>query len=111
MKMAGEGGSGAASHSGAAKSREPSPSYAGKVKAKVLPNVVFADDIVGNPKADVVVTSAPDGTIISRRLSKSSGNKAWDDAVLKAIDRTGSMPRDVDGSVPTPMTLGFQPKD
>jgi len=103
--MAGEGGS------GSAKSRGPSANYAGKVKAKVLPNVVFTDDIVGNPKADVVVTSAPDGTIISRRLSKSSGNKAWDDAVLKAIDRTGTMPHDVDGSVPTPMILEFRPRD
>ena len=30
--------------------------------------------------------AAPDGTIVGRKLVKSSGNAAWDDAVLKAID-------------------------
>jgi colicin import membrane protein len=57
------------------------------------------------------VTTTSDGTIISRRLVTSSGNKAWDEAVLKAIDRTGTMPRDIDGVVPTPMLLGFKPKE
>ena len=50
-----------------------------------------------------------DGTIMSQRLIKSSGNKAWDDAVIKAIVRTGSLPRDTDGRVPTPMIIEFRP--
>ena len=105
------GASGSANATGSApKSSGPSASYGGKVVAKVLPNVVFTDDVAGNPKADVEVTSASDGTIISRRLVKSSGNRSWDEAVLKAIDRTGTMPRDTDGKVPSPMTLGFQPQ-
>ncbi len=71
--------------------------------------MVFTDDIAGNPKAEVEVTTTADGTIISQRLVKSSGNKAWDEAVIKAIVRTGSLPRDVDGRVPTPMILEFKP--
>ena len=105
------GASGAADATGSAQSASgPSAGYAGKVKAKVLPNVVFTEDIIGNPKAEVEVRTTADGTIMSQRLIKSSGNKAWDDAVLKAIVRTGSMPRDADGRIPTPMILEFRPK-
>ena len=55
--------------------------------------------------------SALDGTIMSQRLVKTSGNKAWDDAVIKAIVRTESMPRDTDGRVPPVMILEFRPRD
>ena len=89
----------------------PSSSYGGKVRAKVKPNIVFTDTIDGNPKAEVEVRSALDGTIMSQRLVKTSGNKAWDDAVIKAIVRTESMPRDTDGRVPTVMILELRPRD
>ena len=89
----------------------PSSSYGGKVRTKVKPNIVFTEDIAGNPTAEVEVRTALDGTIMSQRLVKSSGNKAWDDAVVKAIIRTQVMPRDIDGRVPTPMVLEFRPKD
>ena len=55
--------------------------------------------------------AAADGTIIGRRLTKSSGHKAWDDAVLRAIDRTDSLPRDIDGRVPSPIVIQFRPRD
>jgi len=109
MGMAGATG-GADAKGTAQKASGPSASYGGKVVAKVLPNVVFTDDIVGNPRAEVEVSTTPDGTILSQRLVKSSGNTAWDEAVIKAIIRTGTMPRDVDGRVPTPITIGFRPK-
>ena len=95
----------------AQKSSGPSASYAGKVRAKVKPNVLFTANVDGNPSAEVEVRTTPDGTIVSHRLIKSSGNKAWDDAVMKAIVRTETMPRDVDGRVPTPMILTFRPEE
>ncbi len=95
----------------AQKSSGPSASYGGKVRAKVKPNIVFTEDIAGNPMAEVEVRTALDGSIISQRLIKPSGNKAWDEAVIKAIIRTETMPRDVDGRVPSPMILIFQPRD
>ena len=109
MDMAGAGGANGPAGAGAAKAGGPSAGYAGKVRSKVLPNVVFNDDIAGNPKAEVEVTTTSDGSIMSQRLLKSSGNKAWDEAVMKAIVRTGSLPRDVDGRVPTPMIIEFRP--
>lgn len=106
------GATGAADAKGSApKASGPSASYGGKVRAKVKPNIVFTEDIAGNPTAEVEVHTALDGSIISQRLLKSSGNKAWDAAVIKAIIRTETMPRDVDGRVPTPMILEFRPKD
>ncbi|TXD12883.1 cell envelope integrity protein TolA [Extensimonas vulgaris] len=89
----------------------PSSSYAGKVVAKVRPNIVYPDEIVGNPRAEVEVRTAPDGTIVGTRLLQSSGNKAWDDAVLRALQKTETLPRDIDGRVPPSLVIVFRPKD
>ena len=106
------GATGGAQATGAAlKASGPFATYGSKVRAKVKPNIVFAEDIAGNPVAEVEVRTTLDGTIISQRLVKSSGNKAWDEAVIKAIIRTETMPRDTDGRVPTPMIIEFRPKD
>ncbi len=106
------GATGGADAKGAAQNASgPSASYGGKVRAKVKPNIVFTEDIAGNPTAEVEVRTALDGSIISQRLIKPSGNKAWDEAVIKAIIRTETMPRDVDGRVPSPMILEFRPRD
>jgi len=106
------GATGAPDAKGSAlQSSGPSASYGGKVRARVRPNVIFADDIVGNPVAEVEVRTTLDGTITSQRLVKSSGNKAWDDAVITAIVRTATLPRDTDGRVPSPLIISFRPKD
>ena len=89
----------------------PSSSYGGRVSAKVKPNIVFTEDLAGNPTAEVEVRTAPDGTIVSRKLLKGSGSKAWDEAVLKAIDKTEVLPRDTDGRVPSVMVISFRPRD
>jgi colicin import membrane protein len=93
----------------AARDAGPSASYAGRIIARVKPNIVFTDAITGKPMASVEVRAAPDGTIIGKRLIKSSGNKDWDEAVLRAIDRTEVLPRDTDGRVPSPIAIGFTP--
>jgi len=106
------GASGAPDAKGTAvRSSGPSGSYAGRISARIKPNIVFTEEIAGNPIADVEVRSAPNGTILSRKLIKSSGLKAWDDAVLKAIDKTEKLPPDTDGQVPASMIIGFRPKD
>ncbi len=94
----------------AMQSSGPSASYAGRIIARILPNIIMTDAIDGDPKATVEVKVAPDGKIIGRRLLRSSGVAGWDDAVLRAIDRTDMLPRDVDGRVPPVMELTFNPK-
>ncbi|MEO6293358.1 MAG: cell envelope integrity protein TolA [Burkholderiaceae bacterium] len=112
-RMAGlAGATGGESATGTAKqSSGPSAGYGGRVIAKIKPNIVFTDDIAGNPVATVEVRTSPDGTIIGRKLIKSSGLKAWDDAVLRAIDKTEILPRDLDGRVPSSFEINFRPKD
>ena len=95
----------------ALRSAGPSGSYGGKVAAKVKPNIVYPDQVDGNPRAEVEVRAAPDGTIVGARITQSSGNKAWDDAVIRALQRTETLPRDVDGRVPSSLVIGFRPKD
>jgi colicin import membrane protein len=113
QRMAGlAGATGAPSATGTAlQSSGPSASYAGRIRASIKPNIVFTDDITGNPVAEVEVRTSSDGTIISRKLIKPSGVDSWDDAVLKAIDKTGKLPRDVDGRVPQSLVISFRPKD
>ena len=99
------------SRGSALKASGPSASYAGRIRARIKPNITFTEDVAGNPKAEVEVRTSPDGTIISRKLLSSSGNKAWDEAVLKAIDKTATLPRDEDGRVPPVLEISFRPKD
>jgi colicin import membrane protein len=87
----------------------PSAGYGDRIRSRVKPNIVMAEAVEGSPRALVEVRAAPDGTILSRRLVKSSGDKNWDEAVLRAIDRTGVLPRDADGTVPSPIEIGFTP--
>ena len=95
----------------ALKASGPSASYAGRIRARIKPNITFNDDVDGNPKAEVEVRVAADGTIVSRKLLQPSGHKAWDEAVLKAIDKTETLPRDTDGRVQPVMVISFRPKD
>ena len=106
--MAGSGGEGTA-----AKSSGPSGSYGGKVAAAVRPNVVFpdADLVSGNPGAEFDLRLAPDGTIVGTpQLVKSSGLANWDDAALRALQKTEKLPRDVDGTVPARLIVTLRPK-
>jgi colicin import membrane protein len=95
----------------ALKSTGPSASYPGRLVGRIKPNITYPGEVVGNPRAEVEVRVAPDGTITSRRIVQSSGNKAWDDAVLRAIDKTEILPKDTDGRVPPLIVLGFRPQD
>ncbi|WP_233254614.1 cell envelope integrity protein TolA [Limnohabitans sp. 2KL-51] len=106
------GASGGPNATGTAlKSSGPSASYAGRLVGRIKPNITYPGDMIGNPRAEVEVRVAADGTITSRRIVQSSGNKAWDDAVLRAIDKTEILPKDTDGRVPPLIVLGFRPLD
>jgi colicin import membrane protein len=89
----------------------PSASYGGRIKARIKPNIVFMGSVAGNPVATVEVRLAPDGTIIARKLLKSSGAPPYDEAVLRAIDKTEVLPRDTDGRVPSSFIIDFRPQE
>ncbi len=106
------GANGGETATGTAKqSTGPSASYAGRVSARVKPNIVFTAEVSGNIEAGVEVRTSPDGTITGRKIIKSSGNKAWDEAVIRALDKTEILPKDTDGRVPLTLEMYFKPKD
>ncbi|MGH8784769.1 MAG: cell envelope integrity protein TolA [Cupriavidus necator] len=105
--QAGNSGSRAGSGSGA----KPSSGYAERVRQRVKPNIIFNEDVSGNPAAVVAVAMAPDGSVLSTRLAKSSGNAAWDNAVLRAVQRSDPLPRDENGVAPSNILITFWPRD
>lgn len=91
----------------------PSSGYGGRVAALIRRNVAFDNTTVaGNPTAEIQIQTSPDGTIVGTpRLVKSSGNASWDEAALRAVQKTEVMPRDIDGRVPNPFPpIVMQPK-
>jgi colicin import membrane protein len=110
-RLAGSDGGNNASATAAGSGHSMSASYGSRIAAKLRPFIVYTDEVVGNPEAQIEVRATSDGTILSRKVAKSSGNKAWDDAVLNAIDKAGKLPPDVDGRYPTYGTIKFRPKD
>lgn len=108
MKQAGGAANGSPTGQGAVTSG-PSSTYAGRIRGAIEPNITFTSELNGNPTAEVEVRQGPDGTITGSRLVKSSGVKEWDDAVLRAVDKTQKLPRDIDGRVISPMIITFRP--
>jgi len=87
--------------------------YADRVRRKIKPLIVFNPETVqGNPAAVILVDLAPDGRILNTTTVQSSGSRLWDAAVLTALDRAETFPKDAEGKIPMrQMKLTFKPKD
>jgi colicin import membrane protein len=111
MGQAGESPAATPNTGTATQNAAPSAGYAGRLKALILSNMVFTGAVEATSAAEVEVRTAASGAILSRRLLKSSGHGDWDEAVLRAIDRTATLPRDTDGRVPSNLTFVFRPRE
>ena len=67
--------------------------YIAKLKGKIKSNIVLPPDIAGNPEAIFDVVQLPTGEVMSVRLRKSSGHRAYDAAVERAILKSSPLPR------------------
>ena len=108
-----EGGSGGTVGSGVGGGGNAPPGWTDKVIKKIKPLIVFnPESISGNPAAVILVNLAPDGAILSTSIQSSSGNASWDRAVLLALSRAESLPKDDNGKIPQrEVKLTFKPKD
>ncbi len=108
-----EGGSGGTVGSGVGGGGNAPPGWTDKVIKKVKPLIVFnPESVSGNPAAVILVSLAPDGAILSTSIQSSSGNAGWDRAVLLALTRAESLPKDDNGKIPQrEVKLTFKPKD
>jgi colicin import membrane protein len=94
------------------KSSGPSANYSARIKKILINNTTFTDRISTNPETRVLVVTNSEGLILSRKITQSSGIKAWDEAVLRAIDKTVRLPKDENGRMPDELfDIGFRPND
>jgi colicin import membrane protein len=106
------GATGAPTATGTAiRSTGPSASYAAKINARIRPHIRHPQEVPGNPPVVIEVKTSPDGTIVGQRVVKSSGNPAWDESAIRAIIATGSLPRNEEGRVPTPMEITIRHRE
>jgi colicin import membrane protein len=86
--------------------------YIRAIQSKIKGNVLVPPDIAGNPEAIFDVVQLPTGEIIDAQLRKSSGVRAYDDAVQRAIIKSSPLPRPETSDLwQRSLTLRFHPLD
>ncbi len=85
--------------------------YAAKLRAAIRANTVFGQSFTGNPRAEFTVSLSAACEVLQVRLKSSSGNKSWDEAAERAINRTTPFPKPPSGSCPGSMLISHQPRD
>jgi len=86
--------------------------YIRRIQTKVKGNVILPPDLGGNPEAIFDVVQLPTGEIIDAVLKKSSGVRAYDDAVQRAIVKSSPLPRPERPDLfQRTLTLKFRPQD
>jgi colicin import membrane protein len=90
----------------------PSASYVGKLAKRIRDeNLVYTGTAPDSTTVEITIRSAAGGTLLGREVVKRSGFPDWDEAVLRAIDKAGSLPRDDNGRVPREITIAFRRRD
>lgn len=67
-----------------------------QIGAKVRGNTRLPDNLQGNPEVRCLVKLLPTGEVLNVRVTKSSGNPAYDDAVVRAIEKSSPLPLPTD---------------
>jgi len=68
----------------------------GRISSHIRRFVVMPPDVVGNPQAEFEVSLIPTGEVLNVKLSRSSGNPAYDNAVERAIRKASPLPLPTD---------------
>jgi colicin import membrane protein len=96
---------------GAARSRSQLE-WIDKIRSRIRGNINLPPDIPGNPEAIFDVVQLPTGEIIDVKLRKSSGVRAYDDAVQRAILKSSPLPKPVPADLfQRSLELHFRPLD
>ena len=89
--------------------------YANRLRERIKPYILFPEsDLLltqGNPVAEIQVMRDQSGKILSWEMTRSSGNDAWDNSVMKAVEKTGTLPLDGNGYIPPRISFSFRPKN
>ena len=87
--------------------------YIDKVRSRIRSHIVLPPNIPGNPEAIFIVRQLPSGDIIGEpRMVRSSGHKAYDEAIMRAIKKSSPLPKPDDPSLfQRELELRFRPLD
>ncbi|MDD2915289.1 MAG: cell envelope integrity protein TolA [Gallionella sp.] len=88
--------------------------YTGKIRGKIKRNVVMPPDVPNTASTEFSVTLLPGGSVLNARLTKSSGNALYDNAVERAILKSQPLPLPPDVSLFSrfrELRLVFKPVD
>ncbi|MHB0918973.1 MAG: cell envelope integrity protein TolA [Thiobacillus sp.] len=89
--------------------------YRDQISAKVRGNTRLPDNLTGNPQVRCLVRLLPTGEVQSVRVTQSSGNAAYDDAVVRAIEKSSPLPlpsdRDARAAFVPELTFVHRPKE
>jgi colicin import membrane protein len=66
--------------------------YRDKISATVRGNTRLPDTLKGNPEVRCLVKLLPTGEVQSVRVTQSSGNATYDEAVVRAIEKSSPLP-------------------
>lgn len=83
----------------AAAARRGLESYANRIRAKIRGNIVLPPGIQGNPESRIEINQLPGGDVLSVRIVRSSGNRALDEAIERAIRKSSPLPLPDDASL------------
>lgn len=87
--------------------------YIAQVRTRIKNNTSFnvSSSIKGNPPVIYEVELLPDGTLRNIRKTRSSGIPGFDEAILRAIEKSAPYPKDKTGRVPSKFVVTHKPKD
>jgi colicin import membrane protein len=66
--------------------------YGAMISAKVRGNTRLPDNLTGNPEVRCLVKLLPTGEVKSVQVIRSSGNTAYDEAVVRGIEKSSPLP-------------------
>ena len=86
-------------------------SYTARISQAIRANILWPEKEAPNAVCEVDVDVDRQGNVNERRVVGSEGDANWCPAVLRAIDRTGRIPADVDGRMPPRLQLVFRGRE
>lgn len=73
--------------------------YTGRIVSKIRRNIVMPPGVANDARVEFSVTLLPGGTVLSARLTRFSGNSAYDNAVERAILKSQPLPLPPDATM------------
>jgi colicin import membrane protein len=86
--------------------------YSERIRQRIRSHIILPPNLQGNPEAFFTVIQLPTGEILSMKLTKSSGNPAFDTAVERAIIKSSPLPLPRNTQdFRRELNLSYRPKD